>query len=140
MFLDALSLAVASLAPTDRGTFLFSMRYSIMVSQTALQKKIANTEELIARAEERVRKLQAKAEPGTARLVQGLTNSIRKHRRELHKLSRQREPTNHQLREQQRQMQQAQRDAPAGPNSELPERQDQEPRKPASQQGFVGGQ
>lgn len=117
------------------------MRYACMFLPTA-EKKIADVKKLIARAEERVRKLQARAEPGTSRLVHALTNSIRKHRRELQKLiARQAEPTSQkQLRRQQRQMQQAQRHAPFDRSGELPTKQDQEPRKPASKQGVKAGQ
>ena len=113
-----------------------------MSPHSDLQKKIAHTEELIARAEERARKLEARAEPGITRMVHGLTNRIRKHRRELQKLlARQAEPTDqNQLREQQRQMHQAQRNAPADRSGELPAKQDQEPREPASQQGVIAGQ
>src|SRR5687767_262855 len=118
------------------------MCYSIMNPPTEPKKKIAYTEELIARAEERVRTLQAKAEPGTARMVQALTNRIRKYRRELQKLlTRQADTTNqNQLRQQQTQLQEAQRDASADSSGDLPERQEQEPRKPASQQGTAGDQ
>ena len=61
-----------------------------------------------------------------------LTNRIRKHRPELRKLSHQADPPDQkgQLRQQQRQTQQAQRDALTDRGAELPERQDQEPRKP----------
>ena len=107
------------------------------------QEKIADLRELIARAEERVRKIQTRAEPGTSRMVHALTNRIRKHRRDLHKrLARQADAMTQesQLRQQQRQMQQVQRDAPADQSSELPAKQDQEPRKPDSNQGAVGDQ
>ena len=112
-----------------------------MTTPANSQKKIADTEDLIARAEERVRTLQAKAEPGTARIVHTLTNNIRKYRRDLQKLLAG-QPTmqKHQLRQQHRQMQQARRETPAGRSDELPERQDQEPRKPAPKQGTTAGQ
>lgn len=106
------------------------------------RKKIAQLGELIARAEERIRKIQARAEPGTARMAHALTNNIRRYRRDLrNQLSRQaNQPNQNQLREQQAQMQHAQRDAPADRSDELPERQNQEPHKPASQQGAVAEQ
>ena len=110
---------------------------------TEPKKKIAYTEELIARTEERVRTLQARAEPGAARMVQTLTNRIRKYRRELQKLlARHAGTTNQkdQLLQQKSQVQQAQRDDAAHRSGELPAKQDQEPRKPASQQGVVAGQ
>jgi hypothetical protein len=114
-----------------------------MFPQTDPQKQIAHTEELLARAEERVRTLQARAEPGTARMVHALTNRIRKHRRNLQKLlARQADPTNQkdQLLQQQSQMQEAKRDASADRTDELPAKEDQEPRKPAPQQGATAGQ
>ena len=126
-----------------RGTSLVSMRYVSMVLPIDPAKKIADVKELIARAEERVRKLKVRAEPGTARMVHALTNNIRRYRRDIHKLlARQADQANQnvQLRKQQAQMQQAQRQAPANGTPELPERQDQEPRKPASKQGVVAGQ
>jgi hypothetical protein len=118
------------------------MRYSIMIPPSDPQKKIASTEDLIARAEERVRTLEARSEPGAARMLQALTNRIRKYRRELQQLrARQADTTKqNQLRHQQRQLQQAQREASADGSSELPTKQDQEPRKPAPQQGSIGGQ
>ena len=76
-------------------------------------------------------------------MAHALTNRIRKHRRQLQKVfARQSGTTNQkvQLRQQQRQVQEAKRDAPADRNGELPEKQDQEPRKPASQQGVIAGQ
>lgn len=127
--------------PQEVGTFLISMRYLTMLPTD--QEKIADLRELIARAEERVRKMQTRAsEPGTSRMVHALTNSIRKHRRELHKrLARLANPTiQDQLRDQQRLMQRAEHDAPADRSSELLERQDQEPRKPAAQQGAAADQ
>jgi len=101
-----------------------------MFPQADPQKKIEELEGLIARAEERLRTLQAKAEPGAARMVHSLTNSIRKHRRSLQKC---------QLLHQQTQMQQAERDG-SDRSGELPAKQDQEPRKPAPQQGAIAGQ
>jgi len=105
-------------------------------------KKIAETEELIARAEERVRILEARAEPGASRMLQMLTNRVRKYRRELHRLlARQADTANQkQLRQQQKQLQQAQRETSADRSGQLPEKQDQEPRNPASQQGVNAGQ
>ena len=106
------------------------------------QKKIADLQELIAR-EERVRKIQTRAEPGTSRMVHALRNSVRQHRRDLHKrLARQADATTQeaQLLQQQRQMHQVQRDAPADHNSELPAKQDQEPRTTISLQGAVADQ
>ena len=86
-------------------------------------------------------KLQAKldSEPGTARLVHVLTNTIGKHRRELQKALGSAKQQS-QLRRQQTQLQQAQRDAPPDRSGELPERQEQEPRDPASDHGVVAGQ
>jgi hypothetical protein len=112
-----------------------------MIPQPDFQKRIAHTEELIARAEERVRKHQTRAKPGTSRMVHELTNNIRRYRRDLRNLlARQvNPPTQNQLREQQTQMQQAKRDA-TDRSGELPAKQDQEPRKVASQQGAVAGQ
>ena len=117
------------------------MRYVSMALPIDPAKKIADVKELIARAEERVRKLKVRAEPGTARMVHALTNNIRRYRRDLHKvLARQADQANQniQLRKQQAQMQQAQlakRDA-----TELPAKQDQEPREAAPDQGRVAGQ
>jgi hypothetical protein len=119
------------------------MRYVGMSSSSDPEKQIAETKELITRAEERVRKLQARAQPGASRIVHALTNNIRRYRRDLHKLlARQADQANQneQLRKQQAQMQQAQRDASPDRRSELPERQDQESRKPASNQGRGAGQ
>ena len=107
------------------------------------QEKIADLRGLIARAEERVRKIQTRSEPGTSRMVHALTNRIRTHRREiLKRLARQADATTQgsQLLQQQRQIQQIQRDAPADHSSELPAKQDQEPRGPAAQQGAVADQ
>ena len=105
------------------------------------QKKIADLQELIARAEERVRKIQTRAEPGTSRMVHALRNRIRQHRRELHKrLARQADAATQESQLGQRQMHQVQRDAPADHNSELPAKQDQEPRTTISQQGAVADQ
>jgi tRNA U55 pseudouridine synthase TruB len=117
------------------------MRYLFMVHPPNTAKRIAEIRDLIARAETRMQKLQAKSEfePGTARLVHVLTNTIRKYRRELQKALGSAKQQS-QLRRQQTQLQQAQRDAPANRSGELPERQDQEARDPASDQGVEAGQ
>jgi hypothetical protein len=109
------------------------------MTPTHPEKKIAEIRDLIARSERRLRKLQARSDPGIARMVHALMNSIRKHRRNLQKAlgsAKQRS----QLRRQQAQLQQAQLDAPSDRSGELPERQDQEPRDPTSDQGVVAGQ
>jgi hypothetical protein len=106
-------------------------------------RQIAHLRGLIARAEERVQKVQTNAKPGSSRMVHALTNSIRKHRRELHKrLAHQPEASTQesQLRQQRLHVQQVQRDSSADRNGDLLERQDQEPRRPASRQGAVAGQ
>ena len=112
-----------------------------MLPPPDLQTNIAETEGLIARAEERLLKLEAKAEPGAARIVHTLTNSIRKYRRELQKLlARHADTTKQKDQLLQQKSQMKQRDAAADRSGELPAKQDQEARKPASQQGVVAGQ
>jgi hypothetical protein len=116
------------------------MRYARMSSPTDPTKRIADTEALITRAEERIRNLQARAKPGTARMVHALTNNIRGYRRDLQNLlARQRSLRNQKL-HQERQMQQAKNDASANHNDDLPAKQDQEPRKLASNEGRDAGQ
>ena len=104
------------------------------------EKNIVETKGLITRTEERVQRLQARGKPGTARMVHALTNNIRGYRRDLHNLlARQRSLGNQKL-HQERQMQQAKSDASANHNGDLPAKQDQEPRKLASNQGRDAGQ
>ena len=116
------------------------MRYGDMFQPKNPPKKIAYVEGLIARTEERVRQIQARAEPGSTRMVHALTNRIRQYRRELHKLHGRQPDLKNQKLLQHRQMQQAQDDAHARRSGELPAKQDQEPRKPASRQGVLAGQ
>ena len=116
------------------------MRYVTMIPPTDPVKKIAYVKGLIARAEEKIRRHQAGAKPGTQRMIHTLINDIRAYRRDLHKmLVRQRGLAN-QKRQQQTQMEKADRAAPADRRGELPAKQDQEARKPGSQQGVVAGQ
>jgi hypothetical protein len=116
-----------------RNVFI-STRYIVMPNKLGSdpRRTVVGLEGLIARAEQRLQGLQAKAEPGVSRLVHTLSNSIRRYRRELQKLRQADQTSRAQFSQQQVLVQEAGRNNPPD-HGELPEKQDQEPRKPSSQ-------
>jgi len=123
-----------------RNNSVFQCVIKIMFEPPNPKKKIDYVEGLIARTEKRVQKIQARAEPGATRMVHALTNKVRQYRRDLHKLHARQPDLKNQKLLQHRQMLQAQNNAYAKRGGELPAKQDQEPRKPASRQGVLAGQ